>query len=68
MREMKRHVLVTLEFKFILIFNINRLLYILVGGACGVTLVVAFGFFVPEFWEVAGAYEWYFFILWMQVE
>ena len=31
-------------------------------------LVVAFGFFVLKFWEVVEAYEWYFVIVWIQVE
>ena len=30
--------------------------------------MVAFGFFAPKNWEVAGTYEWYFVILWLQVE
>ena len=33
-----------------------------------VTLVVVCGFLPQNFWEVAGTYQWYFVILWMQVQ
>ena len=46
---------------------LNPNLRYLVGGWL-VTLVVAFGFLLQKFWEMAGAYEWYFVILLMQVQ
>ena len=46
---------------------LNPNLRYLVGGSL-VTLVVAFGFLPQKFWEMAGAYEWYFVILLMQVQ
>ena len=56
------------------LFSATRTLWYgcFISASCGLTIVVAFlggpWSFGPKFWEVAGAYEWYFAILWMQVD
>ena len=34
----------------------------------GFLVVGCFLLYAPKFWEVAGTYEWYFVILWMQIQ